>query len=178
MEDPIHYRPIKHNECEKIREINASQYIGKAWRKIDGTLRLVSINYLDPDFPEGFEKHLCRLQQTVKTGGVAIGAFHSAGRMIGFSALNLSPFGTQYRYVLLDQLFVSAEFRGKGIGKNLFLLTAAEAEKNSMQKLYICAGSSEETVAFYRSLGCVDALEINPELLDHDPRDLQLEFSL
>ena len=138
---------------------------------------MVDINYLDPDFPEGFDNHLNRLQQTVKSDGVAIGAF-SDDRMVGFFALNLSPFGDKYRYDLLDQLFISLEFRRKGIGKKLFLLAASEARKNSVQKIYICAGSSEETLAFYRSLGCDDAVEVNRELSDNDPRDIQLGYSL
>lgn len=177
MDDNIQYHFLEYNECQRIREINASQYIGRAWRNVDGELCLVDINYHDPDFPEGFDNHLNRLQQTVKSNGIAVGAF-SDNRMVGFSALNLSPFGDKYRYVLLDQLFISLEFRRKGIGKKLFLLTASEAKKNSMQKIYICAGSSEETLAFYRSLGCIDAVEVNRELSDNDPRDIQLEYSL
>ena len=177
MDENIQYRFLEYNECQRIREINASQYIGRAWRNVDGELRLVDINYQDPDFPEGFDNHLYRLQQTVKSNGVAIGAFND-GQMVGFSALNLSPFGDKHRYVLLDQLFVSLEFRRKGIGKKLFLITASEANKNSMQKIYICAGSSAETLAFYRSLGCVDAVEVNRKFSDNDPRDIQLEYPL
>jgi hypothetical protein len=36
----------------------------------------------------------------------------------------------------------------------------------------------EETVAFYFSIGCIEAEEINKELYEGDPRDFQLEFSL
>lgn len=158
--------------------MDASQYIGRAWREVEGVPQLVEINYHDPDFPEGYENHLRRLRQTVRTDGIAIGAFCADGRMVGFSALNLTPFGKTWRYALLDQLFISRESRRMGIGKRLFLLTAAEAKKNAAQKLYICAGSSEETIAFYRALGCVDAMEINEALYRSDPRDLQLEFTV
>lgn len=178
MADTIEYRPLELTECERIREIDASQYIGRAWRRVGGVLRLVDINYLDPDFPEGFENHLHRLQQTVKANGIAIGAFNREGRMIGFSAVALSPFGHSYRYALLDQLFVSSDCRRRGIGKALFLRTAICAAKADIEKLYICAGSSEETIAFYRALGCIDAMEINQRLFDNDPRDLQLEYSI
>lgn len=178
MTDSIQYRSLEPSECERIREIDASQYIGKAWRRVDGELQLIEINYFDPDFPEGFDNHLCRLQQTVKNNGIAIGAFTSDGRMIGFSAVNLSPFGHVYRYALLDQLFISNDCRRKGVGKKLFLLTASHAANSNIQKLYICAGSSEETIAFYHALGCVDAIEINHERCDNDPRDLQLEYCI
>ena len=178
MAQTIHYRPLAHGECARIREIDASQYIGKAWRSVDGVLRLVEINYLDPDFPEGYENHLCRLRQTISEQGIAIGAFEEDGSLAGFAALNLAPFGKSYRHVLLDQLFISKKLRRKGIGKHLFFLAASEARKHHMQKIYICAGSSEETLAFYRALGCVDAAEIDADLLANDPRDIQLEYAL
>lgn len=54
MTDSIAYRPLTLDECERIGEIDASQYIGRAWREVDGVRRLIDIDYLDPDFPEGF----------------------------------------------------------------------------------------------------------------------------
>ncbi|WHX49021.1 hypothetical protein QNH46_23745 [Paenibacillus woosongensis] len=42
----------------------------------------------------------------------------------------------------------------------------------------ICAGSAEETIAFYFAIGCKEAVEINKELYENDPRDFQLEFQL
>ena len=80
-----------------------------------GLLKLVEIDYQDPDFPEGFENHLRRLQETVNSGGVSIGAFDNRNRLIGFSALNRAFFGKKYRYALLDQLFVSLEFSLQGL---------------------------------------------------------------
>ena len=178
MADNIQYRSLEYSECERIREIDASQYIGRAWREVQGSLQLINIDYLDPDFPEGFDHHLYRLQQIVKSNGIAIGAFHDTGRLIGFSALDLIPFGENCRYALLDQLFISRDYRRKGIGKKLILRTAAQAKLCGVQKLYICAGSSEETIAFYRALGCVNAVEVNQELIDDDPRDIQLEYTV
>lgn len=45
-------------------------------------------------------------------------------------------------------------------------------------KIYICAGSAEETIAFYFAIGCKEAVGINKELYENDTRDYQLEFSL
>ncbi len=47
-----------------------------------------------------------------------------------------------------------------------------------VNKIYICAGSAEETIAFYFAIGCNEAVEINKELYESDPRDYQLEFTL
>ena len=43
----------------------------------------------------------------------------------------------------------SSEFRGQGIGRQLFEAGKAEARKAGAEALYISACSSEETIAFY-----------------------------
>ncbi len=70
------------------------------------------------------------------------------------------------------------EYRSKGIGKRLFEFSADVARAWKADNIYICAGSAEETIAFYFAIGCKEAVEINKELYESDPRDYQLEFSL
>ena len=176
MLNDVSFRQIELNECERIREIDASQYIGRAWREVNGIRQLVEINYLDPDYPNGYENHLAALKKTIEIGGSALGAFFD-NKLIGFCTVNPDVFGQVYKYVLLDQLFISREYRVKGIGRQLFFLSVDEAERFGAEKFYICAGSSEETIAFYRSLGCNDAEEINSELYDGDRRDIQMEYT-
>ena len=85
---------------------------------------------------------------------------------------------SQQSYVLLDQLFVSNSYRGKGIGKKLFALCAEQAQQFGAKKLYLCAGSAENTIAFYGKMGCVLAAEPDRKLVEEDPRDIQLEYTL
>jgi len=172
----ITYRQLKLPEAERIREIDASQFIGRAWREVNGIRQLIEINYQDPDFPNGYENHFAALKETIENGGSALGAF-DIEKLIGFCSVNPDVFGTKNKYVLLDQIFVSLEYRSRGIGKQLFLRPVTEAKKLGAKKFYICAGSSEETIAFYRALGCVEASEINAELYEGDTRDMQLEYS-
>ncbi len=171
----ITYRKLHSEECARIREIDASQYIHRAYREVNGTRQLVEINYQDPDYPNGFENHLAALQETIQSGGIALGAF-CMDRLVGFVSVNSNIFGQKHKYILLDQLFISKEYRGKGVGKKLFLLSAKEAKNLGAEKFYICAGSAEETIAFYIALGCEVAKEINQELYQQDTRDYQLEY--
>lgn len=174
----ILYRKLEIGECERIREIDASHYIGRAWREVDGERQLVEIDYLDPDFPEGYEVHLAGLKSTLEEGGAAWAAFDVDGRLIGFMTVNREVFGKQFRHVLLDQMFVNKQDRNRGIGKRLFKLAVDTARDWSADKLYICAGSAEETILFYRAMGCKEAEEINVELYEDDPRDWQLEYAV
>jgi len=172
------YRKLELEECEYINKMNPSQYIGKAWRDVGGKRKLVEINYQDCDWPNGYEYHLRNLKKTILSEGSAIAAFDDNNKLLGFSTVNREFFGEKFNYVLLDQLFITLECRNKGIGKNLFVLSANVAREWKADKIYICAGSAEETIAFYFSIGCKEAEEINKELYENDPRDYQLEFSL
>jgi len=169
------YRLLRLDESNRIREIDASQYIRRAWRDVNGSRQLVEINYQDLDFPNGFENHLSSLNKTISLKGFALGAFYKE-KLIGFCSVNKGFFGEEYKYVLLDQLFITNQLRNKGIGKKLFLMSAKSAQNEGADKFYICAGSSEETIAFYFSIGCEESKEINQELYQLDTRDYQLEF--
>ncbi|MBU3141916.1 GNAT family N-acetyltransferase [Clostridium sp. CF012] len=172
------YRKLSVEECRFINEMDPSQYIGKAWREVDGKRQLVEINYQDCDWPNGYEYHISHLKETILNGGSAIGAFDSDNKLLGFATINRQFFGERHNYVLLDQLFITLEYRNKGIGKKLFMLSVNIASEWNADKIYICAGSAEETIAFYFAIGCKEAEEINKELYESDIRDFQLEFSL
>ena len=165
------------SSAARIREIDASTFVKRAWRLVDGVKQWVAINWQDEDFPNGYENHLAALKATFANDGFAIGAFDNE-RLVGFCSVNLEVFGKQYKYVLLDQIFISKEYKRKGIGRKLFTMSADKARLNGADKLYICAGSSEDTLAFYASLGCKDAEEINQEIYENDPNDVQLEYDL
>jgi GNAT superfamily N-acetyltransferase len=169
------YRELNAAESERIKEIDASDFIHRAWRSVNDTMQWVEINYQEEGYPDGYENHLTALKETINGGGFAIGAFDDT-RLIGFCSVNRDMFGKQYKYVLFDQQFISAEYRKKGIGKKLFYMAVEKAKEWGADKFYIYAGSSENTLAYYKSLGCKDAQEINQELYDGDPRDVQLEY--
>lgn len=174
----IVYRKLTLEDCEKIKEINPSQYIKQAWREVNGQRQLVEINYQDSDWPNGYEHHYSNLKKIILNNGIAFGAFGGNDKLLGFTTINPDFFGEKFNYVLLDQLFISLEHRNKGIGKKLFMLCVDVARKWKADKIYICAGSAEETIAFYFAIGCKESLEINKELYESDPNDYQLEFSL
>jgi GNAT superfamily N-acetyltransferase len=177
MENVI-YRVLKVDEAPLIKSMNPSQFIGNAWRIIDGKRSLIIIDYYDSDWPNGYEYHYNNLKKTILSGGSAIGAFDKNNKLIGFATINIEHFGVNYKYVLLDQLFVTLESRGKGIGRKLFELSAGAAKEINADRIYICAGSAEETINFYFTIGCRNAEEINEKLYENDPRDIQLEYVL
>lgn len=98
--------------------------------------------------------------------------------MAGFSSLESEPFGSKKEYLQLSAIHTSYEFRGKGIGKQLFNLISERARAMGAKKLYISSHSAEETQLFYKKMGCTYAKEINEGLAKKEPYDIQLEFDL
>lgn len=172
------YRPMSSSEAERIREIDAECHIKNAWRIVEGNKRqLVEINWTDHELPNGTDWHIERYKKSLNHGGTSIGCFNG-NTLVGYAVVNSDVFGKLSKYVLLDQIFVSKSYRGKSIGKKLFSHACSAARQFGADKLYICAGSSEDTIAFYFNLGCIDAQEIDSALAAEDPNDWQMEYKL
>lgn len=176
--DTLTYKKMNCEECPLIAGIDPSHYIEKAWREVDGKRQLVETNYMATDWPDGYDAILTGLRRTISAGGFAIGVFEGEENLIGFCSVEPGLFGQRHKYILLNELYVTALWRGKGVGKRLFISAAKEARKLGAEKFYICSASAENTVAFYFSLGCTEAMEINSALYEEDPRDYQLEYDL
>ncbi len=175
----LEYREMEMDEAEKIAEIDAAWYIKNAWRMNmkSGRYELVEINWKSTELPNGYEWHLQHLKDTLKTGGKAFGCFED-DVLVGYATLEREIFGQRQKYVLLEQLFVSKAYRAKGIGKRLFSLCAKQAIQFGAEKIYLCAASAENTIAFYRKIGCKAAMEVNQKLFKEDPKDIPLEYIL
>ncbi|PKM65372.1 MAG: N-acetyltransferase [Firmicutes bacterium HGW-Firmicutes-2] len=174
----VKYRVLKLDECDRISEINPEQYIKNAWRDVDGEKKLVEIDYLETGWPDGYERYRNELESIISNNGIAFGAFDEYNKLIGFASLKRNEFGVDSKYVLLDSIFVSKEARGNKIGNQLFEMCINKGREWGMDKIYICAGSAEDTIGFYNSLGCSNAVEINEELYLQDTRDIQMEYKL
>lgn len=170
------YREMELKEANKIKFIDATCFIKNAWRNVDGKVQLIEINWTDYELPNGLPWHIDRFKKTVQAGGKAYGCFEG-DVLIGYVTMNAELWGINSKYCLLDQLFISKDYRGQGIGRELVRCCREQAKQWGADKLYICAGSSEDTIAFYRQIGCVDAMEINQELFEEDINDIQLELS-
>ena len=174
----LQYREMTLEEAERIAEIDATYTIKNVWRRNkDGEYCLKEINWTETELPNGFDWHLKRFRNTIAAGGKAFGCFEE-DKLLAYCTVDAQVFGEKTHYVLLDQLFVTKGQQRKGIGKTLFLMCAQQARLYGAEKLFLCAGSSEDTMAFYHSLGCQEASEINQKLYEEDPRDIQLEYQL
>ena len=175
----IFYKKLELNELSVVLfdSFNRYQEVKKCWRKENGQWQLNDISFIEQwDAPEKEKLTKCLLN-TILTEGAVFGAF-SGGILVGFASVENIFFGLQKEYLQLSNIHVSHEKRGQGIGKELFKLICKRAIEMQAKKLYISAHSSEESRSYYKSIGCVEALEVSKELAEEEPCDCQLEYSL
>lgn len=112
---------------------------------------------------------------SVTEGRDAFGYFDN-GKLVAYWTTGPEIIGSQSKYILLDQLFVSKDYRSRNIGRKILRLCAESTKERGAEKLYLCAGSSEDTIAFYQKTGCVPAEEINTALFREARNDIRMEL--
>ncbi|MBN2725949.1 GNAT family N-acetyltransferase [Candidatus Mcinerneyibacteriota bacterium] len=173
------FRYLSREECLPglLDSFDRFQKVTHCWRREKEGWAIREVPFID-DWDKEEKKEVIVLFRTLlDRGGAVYGAFHQ-GSLIAFGALDAFLFGSRGQYLQLVLLHVSRPFRNQGIGKALFLQLTLKAKRLGAQKLYISTQSSRETQAFYRQVGCVDAEEIDAELAQAEPWDVQLEYDL
>ncbi len=154
------------------------QEVTDCWRKENGQWVIRPLPRLIEDWGEKEHAFICWcLKNTLAQGGVVYGAFVQ-GKLKGIIAVEALPMGSRGQYREIPFLQVSRDFRGQGIGRQLFSLAKVWAKEQGAQMLYISSQPSVETQAFYKTMGCVEAEEYSPEHVQRSPDDCQIQCSL
>ena len=173
------YRALREHEIDRglFAQFERRQVVTDCWRREGGAWVIRPCPFVDAWSEADYAKLVYDLRGTIKSGGVVFAAF-SDGALKGFASVSGTLLGSREQYADLTSLHVSAELRRRGAGRTLFGLAADWARRAGAKKLYISAHSAAETQAFYRALGCADALEPQQEHVSAEPFDCQLEYVL
>ena len=152
------------------------QQITKKWVNRNGSWVLTDTSLLRQWSPEKRIWITEYLAQQLQRGGAAIGAFCDA-QLTGFCCVDGSVYGNTAKYANMTMLFVDDHFKRKGIGQKLFQKACNYARQIGAEKLFISAIPSQETIAFYLKMGCIDAEEIIEGFVDSED-DRYLEIAL
>lgn len=173
------YRKIEENEmnCALFSHFNRHQVVTKCWRKIDGEWCIQDIAFTEDWGQEEYEYLVKCLINTIRTGGLVAGAFED-GKLKGFASVESEFLGSEKQYLELSSMHTSEDMRGKGIGRELFHIAKQWAKEHGAQKLYISGHSAVESQAFYKAMGCVEAVEYDQAHVEKEPCDCQLECVL
>lgn len=156
---------VRHQEVKECR------------RRINGEWRLMPMEFTEDWDSTVLREKAAEVMDFIGGKGFAYGAF-SDDKIVGFITVSRSLFGSRGQYAELVMFQVSEPYRGHGIGRRLFGLACEEARSIGAERLYISAHSSKESQAAYNKLGCTEAEEINKEIAENEPFDVQMEYKL
>ena len=171
-------RQLLREEIEQVWTIDRSEVIDNIYYFEHGTLVLKPVHHDVDGWPPGeAERYSPLLIDCFARGGWFHGLFDNA-KLIGVAILDSKFIERKKDQLQLKFLHVSRVYRKQGLGRQLFALTKAEACERGAKRLYISATPSENTVDFYRRLGCVVTQEVESELVALEPHDIHLECEL
>lgn len=167
---------IKRIKPEEFRRnamdlFNRHQIVHHVYRWTDNRLLLI---------PQDFEEDWSLERKREKAAEIQSGRFFVFGAFIEdqiVGQIMLLPELHAGR-MIVDSFHVSKEHRRQGIGKELFTKAKGEARLHGAKALYISASPAQETIDFYRSVGCeVSRNPIGAYVMD-EPFDIQMECTL
>ncbi len=169
----IHFEKITQvNFCESsLDNYVRTQSVTHLWRNTNGEYRLTEHSFVDDWSPEQKRQ---KAREALRQDVISYAAF-DGNQVVGFIILLQELYGV---YMVLDNCHVSGLYRGRGIGRRLFDIAQQQARAAGAKKLYVSACPSQETVAFYRAMGCLLAQMVIPQAVEAEPDDLQLEYVL
>lgn len=175
----IIYRSLQIEEVKPalLERFCRFQRVKRCWRKVEGAWVLRDIAFTE-DWDQQDRRRVCgQIRGVLEGGGRVWGAF-LGDQLKGFASVEARLIGSRRQYAVLAELHVSEDLRRNGLGRRLFELAASGAREMGAEKLYISAMSAEESQAFYRSMGCVEAQEYDPWHVEKEPCDVQMEYAL
>ena len=171
-------RKLRREEIEQIWTIDRSEVIDRVYHFRKGGLVLEPEHYDMIGWPLGAaEKRTPILVDCFSIGGWFYGLFDQE-KLIGVAVLESKFIGHAKDQLQLKSLHVSRAYRKQGLGRRLFESAMTEARARGAKRLYISAMPSENTIDFYRRLGCLVTREIDAELFALEPEDIHLECEL
>ena len=143
------------------------QDVKRVYRKTDGEYALVDCAYTE-DWDMAKRRSVAK--SLMQDDCIAYLALEES-RGVGFVRLMKELEGA---YMILDLIQVSEDCRGQGIGRQLLDKGKETARKAGAKALYISACSSEETIGFYKAMGCKLAENTIKKIAENEPYDLQM----
>jgi predicted N-acetyltransferase YhbS len=171
-------RELTRGEIGQVWRIDRSEVIEQVYYLENGALVCKPEHYDVSGWPPGeAEKYTPLLEECFERGGWFYGLYDE-GQLIGAVILESKWIGQKKDQLQLKFLHVSRAYRNQGFGRHLFELAKVKANEKGAKRLYISATPSENTIDFYRRLGCAVTREIDPELFALEPEDIHLECDL
>lgn len=173
--DALSARPLTRDEVPLVWTIDRREIIEHLYVLRDGELYLVPEFYDVGGWPEGEADHYTPiLIDCHDRGGWCLGMFDGE-RLVAAVVVDSRPLGPHGDMLQLKFLHVSRDWRGCGLGEQLYRAAREQARAMGAARLYVSATPSQRTIDFYLRLGFTVSAAPDPTLYALEPEDIHLE---
>ena len=171
-------RQLNKKEFEKFKEIDRSEIIENIYYHRDGKLVLedefYNVQEWSPTQKQGFIADFHKLD----SGGGFVYAMFDEDKVAGMGTLDAKFIGQNQEQLQLAGLWVSIQYRNKGVATALVDHMKEKAKKLGAKKLYVSATPSLKTITFYQNRGFILTTDVNKELFEKEPEDIHMVLTL
>ncbi|WP_126249057.1 GNAT family N-acetyltransferase [Chitinophaga rhizosphaerae] len=175
---PISHETMTVTQAPLLAQIDRSEVIDLLYEMQNGELTAKEAHI---DCASWDADALRELQEryiaTLAAGGFATGAF-SNGVLVGFGVLGHAWIGENGNQLAVELLYVSRDFRRRGIGTQILDRLAGEARKRGAVYLYVSSTETRSAVSFYRHNGSALAATPDEALFSREPKDIHMIIRL
>lgn len=170
------YRTLQATELSRIKHIQRQEVIRTGYEVRNNQLIEKKVFWDAGNFeteghgPNSLNHQIAFCQNHMSQGATTMGAF-SQQLLVGIAVLtpNIRPGLSQLAY-----LYVSHDFRRKGIASKLLKRLLPVAIEKGSTHIYVSATPSQSAVGFYQSQGFQRVDEPDPQLYALEPEDIHM----
>ena len=172
----IEIKQLDADKIARISEIDRSEHVTKGYKFQNGRLVSKTVDWNVPRWPmDGSDDFSVRgmlkfLTPILEAGGILLGAL-DGDDLAGLAVLRPH---LEEQMAQLVALFVSKDYRRKGIARRLTEEAIRLARDYGDRRLYVSATPSESAIGFYLSQGFKLAEKVHPMLYELEPEDIHL----
>jgi len=170
----VEYRKLAHREIEHFRDLDRREVVEQIYYHRRGQLVLEQEYHDVPPWSTGQQDaFIGHIRQLHEDGGTVIGAW-DASVLVGMITLGRRLMGDRQDLLNVNGLWVSREYRRRGVASTLMALLTSEATSRGAKGLYVSATPSKNTVEFYMRQGFELAETVDPQLFELEPEDIHM----
>ncbi|OLS20055.1 MAG: hypothetical protein HeimC2_39100 [Candidatus Heimdallarchaeota archaeon LC_2] len=171
-------RQLKKDEFHKFNQIDRREIISKIYKHRDGKLVLEDEYYDVPEWTSSMKQEFVdSFIELDQRGGFVYGVFED-DKMVGMGTLDVKFIGKHKDLLQLAGLWVSTQYRYKGIAGKLVDHMKNKARNLGAKKLYVSATPSFNTIEFYKNRAFILTKDLDKTLFEKEPEDIHMEIEL
>lgn len=176
----IRYRDLQASDLPGLSRIDRSDY-SSTWCEVEeDRLVLRKREFRHVGFSRSQWDAIAEEWKEMLARGEAllVGAYDGT-RLVGVAGLDTGTrYGPEGRLYNFGPIWISREYRRRGIGRHMFEMVREVAQGMDIDGLYISATPVPGTVGFYRRMGCRLLSSPDPRLYAEEPEDIHMYLDL